>query len=64
MTYNQEKELPEDTDKNCKNCKNFRQHYIKFGKSYREILYGHCVYPRLKKRNADSPACNHYKQRQ
>ena len=47
----------------CKNCKHFRQHYIKRGNRYDEIHYGHCVYPRLKKRNTDEKACEHYKER-
>ena len=49
--------------KTCKSCLHFRQHYIKFGKSYREITYGHCVYPRLKKRESGALACQHYKER-
>ena len=52
----------ENAEKNCGNCKHFRQHYIKFGRSYIEIFYGHCVYPMLKKRNSDTPACANYKQ--
>jgi len=47
----------------CQTCKHFRQHYIKFGKSYRAISYGHCVYPRLKKRESLTPACEHYEAR-
>ena len=36
-------------DKICGNCKNFRLHYIRYGKGdYRPLLYGHCVKPRLK----------------
>jgi len=50
-------------DKCCKNCKHFRQHYIKSGKRYNKIHYGHCVYPRLKKRETDQKACEHYKER-
>jgi len=50
-------------DIRCKNCVHFRQHYIKFGRGYREILYGHCVYPRLKKRYSADPACKYYKER-
>ena len=34
----------------CGSCQHFRQHYIKQGKYYVPISYGHCVYPRLKKR--------------
>ncbi|MDP4120565.1 MAG: hypothetical protein Q8876_05875 [Bacillota bacterium] len=44
----------------CKNCKHFRQHYIKFGESYSEISDGHCVYPRLKNRGTDTKACEHF----
>ena len=64
MKSDQERQLPVDVAVSCKNCRHFRQHYMKFGKSYREILYGHCVYPRIKKRNTDSPARGHYEQRQ
>ena len=52
-----------DNDLICKNCNHFRQHYIKFGKSYRQILYGHCVYPRLKKRDSDTKACEYFIER-
>ncbi len=48
----------------CKNCRHFRQHYIKHGLSYRELWYGHCVYPRLKKRETAAKACEHYKERE
>lgn len=48
----------------CKNCAYFRQHYVKLGWSYREIKFGHCVYPRLKIREAGAKACTHYKQRE
>lgn len=45
------------TEQTCETCKHFRQHYIKFGKRYQPIHYGHCVYPRLKKRETITPAC-------
>lgn len=48
----------------CATCKHFRQHYIKFGRRYSPISYGHCVYPRLKKRETDNKACEHYKARE
>ena len=51
-------------NKICKNCKHFRQHYIKFGKSYRSIEHGHCVFPRLKKRETNEKACEHYNEQQ
>ncbi len=44
----------------CKECKHFRQHYVKFRRGYREINDGHCVYPRLKRRETDTPACQHF----
>ncbi len=45
-------------NKSCKNCKNFRLHYIKYARgNYRALQYGHCVKPRLKKRYADEKAC-------
>jgi hypothetical protein len=47
-------------DKICETCIYFRQHYIKFGLEYSPISYGHCVYPRLKKRETKSAACEHY----
>ena len=53
----------QNLEQRCGICKHFRQHYIKFGKSYREILYGHCVFPRLKKREAAEKACEYYKER-
>ena len=50
-------------NKICKDCKHFRQHYVKFGRRYDAIGYGHCVYPRLKKRETDETACERYKER-
>lgn len=45
----------------CEMCKYFRIHYIKRGDGeYQEIIYGHCVYPRLKRREKDTPACKNY----
>lgn len=44
----------------CGTCKHFRCHYIKFGRSYRLILDGHCVYPRLKRWTSDAKACEHW----
>ncbi len=48
----------------CKECVHFRQHYIKSGYRYSPIRYGHCVYPRLKKRESDASACICYKARE
>ncbi len=46
--------------KNCKNCAYFRLHYVKGPKKYSPLSYGHCVYPRLKRRYADTSACEYY----
>ena len=39
----------------CGSCAHFRQHYIILSETYyTPLTYGHCVYPRLKKRSAES----------
>ena len=44
----------------CGGCKYFRQHYVKLPSEYYvRIEYGHCVYPRLKKRREDE-TCPHW----
>ncbi len=50
-------------EQNCKNCKHYVQHYIRFGKRYGTVNCGHCRYPRLKSRKPDTPACKHYKEK-
>ncbi len=47
----------------CKNCKHFRAHYVKTGRSYNQISDGHCVYPMLKIRKAATKACEHFRER-
>jgi len=48
--------LPEES---CGNCKYFRKHYIRSYKGhYMPLGYGHCVYPRLKKRRAEERCPN------
>ena len=45
------KALPAET---CGDCKYFRRHYIRIDEDdYLSIDYGHCVYPRLKKRRTE-----------
>ena len=44
----------------CADCLHYCGHYVKFRESYIPLLYGHCVFPRLKKRSFDSPACKHF----
>lgn len=46
----------------CENCKHFRRHYA-LDRDYCYFLaldYGHCVYPKLKKRDADIKACQYW----
>ena len=46
----------------CQNCKHFRVHYIKGpGGIFRRKRGGHCVYPRLKLRYGETPACAHFR---
>lgn len=45
----------------CETCKHFRLHYIKHSNRYYvPLFYGHCVKPRLKKRFANTPACDYW----
>ena len=44
----------------CNTCLHFIQHYVRAGRSYRKSYYGHCVYPRLKRREIDSASCKYY----
>ncbi len=48
-------------EKACETCVHFRQHYIKRGGSYVSLRYGHCVHPRVKHREAETPACQHFR---
>ena len=64
MKPESENRIDQDAELICKNCKHFRQHYIKRGRSYAKLTYGHCVYPRLKKREGYTIACEHFKIRQ
>lgn len=48
----------------CGSCKYFRRHYVKIhDEYYMELSYGHCAYPRMKRWEADTPACKHYEKR-
>ena len=51
-------------EKYCEDCKYFRQHYITDGTRYDYVYCGHCVYPRLKTRKPDTPACFYFVQRE
>lgn len=44
----------------CRDCKYFRRHYIcRDDNNYLPLHYGHCVYPKLKKRRAEEH-CAHW----
>jgi len=44
----------------CQTCKHFRQHFTRRNHSYIEVDCGHCVYPRVKTRKPETPACKHF----
>ena len=49
----------------CANCTHFHQHYVRDGTGYGlyqyiPTPYGHCVFPRMKNRNAYD-TCKHFK---
>ena len=44
----------------CVQCLHFRKHYVIVAGIYLEAMCGHCVYPRLKHRDFDTPACSHF----
>lgn len=46
-------------EKHCGDCAHFRKHYIKQGCCYRPLIYGHCVFPRLKPRK-ETDQCPHW----
>lgn len=50
------------SEKTCKTCAHFIQHYRKDKWGYWLVYCGHCMEPRLKTRHADTPACQHYRE--
>ena len=44
----------------CGRCAHFRRHYILDEQVCTAVCCGHCVFPRLKNRRPDSPACGHF----
>ena len=51
--------------KTCESCRHFRQHYVRYSaRRYQPIRYGHCVFPRLKRRMTVAPACEYYEKRE
>ena len=50
-------------EKICGNCKHFKLHYVKYPNGeYVPLYYGHCVHPRLRKRESEKEACPHWGQ--
>lgn len=48
--------------KTCAGCKHFIQHYVKHAPDrYFPIRQGHCIYPRVKRRDRDTPACEKFR---
>jgi len=48
----------------CKTCAHFYMHYVPFKGKYIPIDFGHCVFPRIKPRDATTKACAHFHARQ
>ena len=51
-------------EKTCETCVHFHQHYTKpadKADTYIWTMWGHCVYPRIKARQTNKKACEHYK---
>lgn len=44
----------------CGQCRHFRRHYILDEQTCKAVYCGHCVFPRLKNRKPDTPACGHF----
>lgn len=45
----------------CADCRHFCRHYSRTGRNrYFPLDRGHCGYPRLRDKKADTPACPHY----
>ncbi len=37
----------------CGGCAHFRRHFVRCGRRYAPLSYGHCVFPRRKPRRAE-----------
>ena len=48
----------------CKTCVHFITHYVLTNEKYIPIDLGHCVFPRIKPRDATTKACAHFHARQ
>ncbi len=51
---------PEE-EKTCAQCRHFRRHYVcQGGRRYIPLDRGHCGAPRLRDKDADTPACGRF----
>lgn len=44
----------------CGNCVYFVRHYIRNGRKFQPLSFGHCTYPRIKSRTDETPACDKF----
>ena len=44
----------------CMDCNHFIQHFIKKGRGYQKICFGHCVSKFMKRRQAGDKICEHF----
>ena len=54
--------VTEKEDKLCEDCKHFYQHYIRSGSFFLLVNAGHCVYPRIKSREAKD-TCQYFERK-
>lgn len=54
-----------DEERTCRYCKHYRQYYTKNAAGrFMPLHIGHCVKPRLKRREADSEGCQYWQGRE
>ena len=47
-------------ERTCRACKYFHQHYTIDNKRIFSVFCGHCTYGRIRKKDPDSKACEHF----
>lgn len=50
-------------EQNCGNCEHYIRHFVYSSGRFTPILHGHCTYPMIKNREADTKACKHFEKR-
>ena len=56
-------EIMDENLKICNNCAHYRRHYVLGRERCTPVNCGHCSYPRIKRREPDNPACEHFEYR-